>query len=151
MLEKASAYSAVIGAAAGTLGTLSVAIFFLGGQWERWKEIREAHLANNLVNQPVALPSFADFARKDEIPSVAGLAKKSDIPDVSGFLPTSTFIAFAENLGRGATTHPRQFPITSNLCPEGSAMVGVEYVVASGDNAGALYHGLAPVCRRLSR
>ena len=198
-IEKANAYSALVGAVAGTLGTIVVAAFFLGGQWERWVEIRDAHKLGNVVNEEVnltsfakstdipdtsvfarksdipdtsefvrqaelpqspdlsdfvrasSLPKFDDFAMKSELPSLAGYARASEIPDVSGLLKSSTYNAFVQNLGRGKTLHPRDGATTSSLCAEGYSMVGVKYTVASGDNAGALYHGLYPVCRKLTR
>lgn len=183
-LEKANAYSALIGAAAGTLATFLAAVFFLGGQWERWTEIRDAHLRNEIINKPIdltpyadtdSLPDFSDFALKTDIPSTEGLvrisslpdfdtfaksdalpslvgyARSSDIPDVSGFLTTTEFNNFLNGLGRGATNIPRKRPDSSRLCPEGSVMVGVEYEVATGGNAGALYHGIEPICRLLTR
>jgi len=183
-LEKANAYSALIGAAAGTLGTLVAAVFFLGGQWERWTEIRDAHIQGNVVNETIdltpfanaeSLPNFSDFAlkadipdlapyakssdlpslvgyaRSSDIPNVSGLARRSEIPDVTGFLTTAAFNDFQKNLGAGETSIPKQHKDSSTLCTEGSVMVGAEYHIAGGDNAGALYSGIAPICRSLTR
>ena len=198
-VEKANAYSALLGAVAGTVGTIVVASFFLGGQWERWVEIRDAHKSGNVVNTEIdlsgfvssdELPDVSSFALKSQIPSVADFitfddlpptpdlstyalreeipdvsqfasrsdlpelsnyARATDIPDTSIFVSTSTFADFVQSIGSGETRHPTDGSTTSALCPEGFAMVGVKYTVASGGNAGALYHGLYPVCRSLVR
>jgi len=195
-IEKANAYSALIGAVAGTLGTIIVAAFFIGGQWQRWTEIRDAHIADQLVNANVDLtgyltaddlpdlsgyalkndipstanfltaedlpdisnlalkaeiPSLASFALKRDIPDIEKFAKKSDIPDVASFVSVTDFNALKSTIGTGETDHPAAGSTTSRLCDEGFAMVGVKYVVVDGRNAGALYHGLYPVCRKLVR
>lgn len=51
-------------------------------------------------------------------------------------------------IGNGADEVPTWGTSASPECPAGSYMVGARVNVASGGNAGALYSGIRPICRK---
>lgn len=147
LLEKANAYSALIGSVAGALTTLAVGAFFVGGQWERWAEIREAHINGKVINQSVDLTDYARTGDVPQLPDYSIFVRSENLPDFSQFATVREL----RNIGNGPTVQPNSGGAISALCQEGFTMVGVRFTVATGDNAGALYNGLYPVCRKLVR
>lgn len=53
------------------------------------------------------------------------------------------------NIGTGNIDVPGFGTNRTDLCKAGFYMVGARVTVADGANAGMLYHGLVPICRRM--
>ena len=66
-LQKVSVISGAFGAVAGIIASVAVAAFFAGEQWGIWKDIREKHDANLLVNLEPMAPDLTGFATKEDI------------------------------------------------------------------------------------